>query len=67
MIPRKKIESIENEAKKLRLALIAKGDELKDTQRKLYTAVNASDKHRNEALRTKISFDEMKNKFDEGK
>ena len=63
---RQKIATLQKELESVRFALIGKTDQLQETQRKLYTATNTSEKHRNESLRAKLKLDELKNKFEAG-
>ena len=63
---RHKIETLQKELELAKFRLIAKDDQLQETERKLYTATYTADKFRNESLRVKLKVDEMKSKFDAG-
>ena len=63
---RQKIEMFEKELGVARFRLVAKEDQLHETERKLYTATTSAEKFRNESLRIKLKVDEMKSKYETG-
>ena len=63
---RQKIEMFEKELGVARFRLVAKEDQLHETERKLYTATTSAEKFRNESLRIKLKVDEMKSKYEAG-
>ena len=63
---RQKVEMFEKELGVARFRLVAKEDQLHETERKLYTATTSAEKFRNESLRIKLKVDEMKSKYETG-
>jgi len=61
---KQKIEMFEKELGVARFRLVAKEDQLHETERKLYTATTSAEKFRNESLRIKLKVDEMKSKYE---